>query len=127
MNMTRIKSMMWAGPVLALALVSGSAATAHAQYGPPPPPPGAGYQGGGGWDAPPQGFRDVQQQGFRDGIEGARKDFENHRRPNVNNRDEYRHPRFGGPDRHAYRQSFRQGYNVGVRHMTQGGPGPRPY
>ena len=77
-------------------------------------------------DRPPE-FQDVQRQGFHDGIEGARKDYENHRPPNVNNRDEYRHPRFRGPDRRAYRQGFRRGYQVGVQHMMQGGPGPRPY
>ena len=102
-------------PVLALALLTGAAPTARAQYGPPP------QQQGGGWDQAPQEFQDVQRQGFHDGIEGARKDFENHRRPNVNNRDEYRHPRFGGPDRHAYREGFRRGYDVGVQHLTQGG------
>lgn len=120
------KARMWTASVLGLALLTGGAAAAHAQYGPPPPPPGA-YQGGGGWDVPPQEFREVQQQGFHDGIEGARKDFENHRRPNVNNRDEYRHPAFRGPDRHAYREGFRRGYNVGVRHFAEAGPGPRPY
>lgn len=118
---------MWTAPVLGLALLTGSAVAAHAQYGPPPPPPQGAYQGGGGWDQAPQEFREVEQQGFHDGIEGARRDFENHRRPNVNNRDEYRHPRFGGPDRHAYRQAFRHGYDVGVQHLMQGGPGPRPY
>lgn len=119
------KAMMLTAPALALALLTGAAGTASAQYGPPPPQQ-QGYQGGG-WDQAPQEFQDVQRQGFHDGIEGARRDFENHRRPNVNNRDEYRHPRFGGPDRRAYRQGFRRGYDVGVQHMTQGGPGPRPY
>ena len=119
-----------------LALMGGSA-VAHAQYGPPQggPPPGqdrGGYdQGRGGWDAPPQEYRDVQRQGFHDGIEGARKDFENHRRPNVNNRDEFRHPNVPGNLRHDYRDGFRRGYNVGVQHIYNGGGpnggGPRPY
>ena len=121
-----LRKMMWTAPVFALALLTGGAVSAHAQYGPPPGPPPQGYQGGG-WDQPPQEFQDVQRQGFHDGIVGAQKDFENHRAPNVNNRDEFRHPSFRGPDRHAYRQGFRRGYDVGVRHLTQGGPGPRPY
>ena len=108
----------WTAPVLGLALLTGSAAVAHAQYG--PPPQAQGYQGGG-WDAPPQEFQEVQRQGFHDGIEGARRDFENHRPPNVNNRDEYRHPSVHGPDRRAYREGFRRGYDAGVRHLTQGG------
>ena len=117
---------------LTLALMGGSA-VAHAQYGPPQggPPPGAYGQGPGGWEAPPQEFRDVQRQGFHDGIEGARKDFENHRRPNVNNRDEFRHPNVPGNLRHDYRDGFRRGYNVGVQHIYNGGGpnggGPRPY
>ncbi len=95
--------------------------------GPPPqyqgpPPPGYGPQP---WEAPPSQYqRDVQQQGFHDGVEGARKDFQNHRQPNVNNRDEYRHPRFSGPDRQPYREAFRNGYQVGVQHIYNGG-GPR--
>ncbi len=83
--------------------------------------------GPGGWDQPPGSYRnDVMRQGYRDGIEGARKDVENHRRPNVNNRDEYRHPNVGGPARHDYRQGFREGYQNAMAHMAGGG-GPRPY
>ncbi len=77
------------------------------------------------WASPPSEYqRDVQRQGFHDGVEGARKDFENHRKPNVNNRDEFRHPRFQGPDREAYRDAFRRGYEAGVDHLWAGG-GPR--
>ncbi len=98
----------------------------HAQYQGPPPPPPPGYQGGpGGWDAPPQEIQsDVMRRGFHDGIEGARKDYENHRPPNVNNRDEFRHPDVSRGLRHDYREGFRRGYDAGVRHMM-GGPGPR--
>lgn len=106
---------------LAAAMLVGSGAAASAQYqqGPPPPPPGAQ----GGWDAPPPEFRDAARQGFHDGIEGARKDYENHRRPNVNNRDEYRHPHVPGELRHDYKEGFRRGYDAGVRHMMgEGGP-----
>lgn len=89
-----------------------------------------GYRPGdqGGWDAPPSDFRnDVGRQGFHDGIEGARKDVENHRRPNVNNRDEYRHPNVSGPVRHDYREGFRRGYHVAMQHMVDGGGDRRPY
>ncbi len=96
-----------------------------AQYAPPPGPPPNGYgQGPGGWDVPPGEYRDVQRQGFHDGIEGARKDYENHRRPDVNNRDEYRHPNVPGNVRHDYREAFRRGYTVGVQHLMGGGPHP---
>lgn len=102
---------------------------AQYQQGPPPPPPGAygqgpGGQGPGGWEGPPPEFRDeIHQRGFRDGIEGARKDFGNHRPPNVNNRDEFRHPPVPRGARHDYRDGFRRGYQVGVQHIYGGGPG----
>ena len=54
----------------------------------------------------------------------SRRDFANHRPPNVDNRDEYRNPKFiPGPDRRDYRFGFQRGYDVAVRHMY--GPGPR--
>ena len=107
---------------LAMLLISVPAAL-HAQYGPPPGPPPGYQQGPGGWDGPPQEFNEAQRQGFHDGIEGARKDYGNHRAPNVNNRDEYRHPNVPGPLRHDYRVGFRRGYDAGVRHLMAGGPG----
>lgn len=103
--------------------------------GPPPgygPGPGYGQgpgydrdrDGRGGWDAPPSEFtRDVQRNGFRDGLTGAQRDFENHRPPNVNNRDEYRDYR--GPERRAYRQAFARGYRAWWDHSRMGGR--RPY
>ena len=75
------------------------------------------------WMTPPPEFAAAQQRGFHDGIEGAKKDYENHRPPNVNNRDEYRNPYFiASPDRRDYRFGFARGYQVAVRHMY--GPGP---
>ena len=72
----------------------------------------------GGWDAPPSEFREIQRQGFHDGIEGARKDFDNHRAPNVNNRDEYRHPHVSPSARDDYREGFRRGYDAAMRHLN---------
>jgi len=69
------------------------------------------------WQAPPRELNESQQRGFHDGIEGARKDFENHRQPNVENRDEYRHPSLPPELREAYRDGFRRGYQVGVDHI----------
>lgn len=81
------------------------------QPAPPPPPPPAQ------WDAFPTEFNDVQRQGFHDGIEGARRDFENHRAPTPENRDEFRHPRVPPPLREAYREGFRRGYNRAMSHL----------
>ena len=110
-------------------MLAGALSAAAQNYGPPPPPPPQGYGQGydqGGWDAPPAEFREAMQRGFHDGVEGARRDFQNHRPPNVNNRDEYRNPHFvPPPDRHDYRMGFRRGYEVAVRHIYGGGYGPR--
>jgi ribosome modulation factor len=103
----------------AFVLLLGFPAALPAQYAQPGPPP-PGY-GAGGWDAPPSEFNEIQQRGFHDGIEGARKDYENHRQPNVNNRDEYRHPNNVPKGLRAdYRAAFQRGYDAGVRHMMGG-------
>ena len=119
---TNLKRLTGAG-ALALAL-SLTAVPMHAQYGPPPPPPGQG--GPGGWDAPPPEMRAAMQQGYQDGVTGARKDVENRRRPNVNNRDEYRHPHVPRNVYHDYREAFREGYHRAVVNMGYGRPGPGP-
>jgi hypothetical protein len=77
------------------------------------------------WDTPPQEFRDIQRQGFHDGIEGARKDYDNHRRPDVNNRDEYRHPHVPDSAKSDYRDGFRRGYGAATDHLMNGTHGPR--
>jgi hypothetical protein len=87
-----------------------------------PPPPGFGHEHG--WDTPPGEWNDIQRRGFHDGMEGARKDMQNHRRPDVNNRDEYRHPNLPHELRGAYRDAFRRGYDRYMSHMM-GGHGPR--
>jgi hypothetical protein len=94
---------------------------AQAQQGPPPPGYGPEY-GHEVWASPPAEVQGVQSQGFHDGIEGARKDYENHRQPNVENRDEFRHPPVSHHDREAYRQGFRRGYETGVEHLMRGYP-----
>jgi hypothetical protein len=102
-------------PMLAMAVgvVSSSPSKAYAAASQAP-----GYvQDQPGWDAPPAEFRDVQRQGFHDGIEGARKDFDHHRRPDVNNRDEYRHPHVDRAVREDYREGYRRGYDVAMHHL----------
>lgn len=72
----------------------------------------------GGWDMPPPELQDVQRRGFRDGIIGAQRDFDNHRRPDPNNRDEYRHPNVPRNLWDAYQDGFRRGYARAVAHLT---------
>jgi hypothetical protein len=85
-------------------------------------PTGAAFQDygqdRGGWDTPPQELQDIQRQGFRDGIIGAQKDIGNHRRPDPNNRDEFRHPRLPREQWEAYQDGFRRGYERGIAHLT---------
>ncbi len=81
-----------------------------------------GYYGGQEpWAQMPGDYNDeAARKGFHDGIEGARRDAENHRRPDVNNRDEYRHPDVHSRDRRAYRDAFRRGYETGMDHLMNG-------
>lgn len=114
-----MKMTYWAAPALAFTMLLSGAAAGAQYYGPPQPP---AYGQGPAWDAPPAEFRAAQQRGFHDGVEGARRDYQHHRQPDVNNRDEFRNPHFiAPPDRRDYREGFRQGYYAAVRHMY--GPG----
>jgi hypothetical protein len=107
-----------ASALLALGLMTFTGA-AFAQYGPPPPPPPPQY-GMRGWDAPPGELRDFQRRGFLDGVQGAERDFENHRIWNVNNRDEFRHPAVPPNVRGDYREGFKKGYYATVQHYQRG-------
>lgn len=79
----------------------------------------------GGWDTPPPQYSEVERLGFHDGIEGARRDFGNHRQPSPNNRDEYRSPHVAWQLRDAYRAAFRRGYEVAASRLWGGvQPGP---
>lgn len=92
---------------LTIALL-GSAGSAFAQYY--GPPPAQHWQG--------DVERDLEHRGFQDGMFGADRDFQNHRRPDVNNRDEFRNPHFGSAwAQHEYREGFRRGYYTRVRQI----------
>jgi hypothetical protein len=84
-----------------------------------------GYdQDRGAWDEPPREMSEIQRRGFHDGIEGARHDIENHRNPDVNNRDEYRNADFPPEVREQYRESFRRGYARAVSRLLGGAQPP---
>ena len=90
---------------------------AGAEYGSPPPyPPYPPQYARPGWDAPPEEMRDFQRRGYADGVQGAQRDFENHRVWNVNNRDEFRHPDVPRNVRGDYRYGFKRGYYATVQH-----------
>jgi hypothetical protein len=102
-----------------LAAATGIAGSSHSRaYAAAPQEHAPGYaQDQQAWDAPPAEFRDVQRQGFHDGVEGARLDFDHHRLPDVNNRKEYKHPHVDPAVREDYREGFRRGYDVAMKHM----------
>lgn len=113
----------FAVPALAFLVSAGGMGLVHAARAQDGPPQGYyGQDQGGDWNGPPSEFNDIQRRGFHDGLEGSRKDFGNHRRPDVNNRDEYRHPHLPREMREDYREGFRRGYYVGMRHLMGGGP-----
>jgi hypothetical protein len=114
--------------LVAVALVAVPLSGFAQGYGAPPPPPPGAYgpgPGQGGWDQPPGDFREFRRQGFADGVQGAQRDFQNHRIWNVKNRDEFRHPPVPGYARNEYREGFKRGYYSAVNHFQGGGPGPR--
>jgi len=61
-----------------------------------------------------------ERRGFYDGARGADRDFGNHRRPDVNNRDEYRDPNLPRWAAHEYREGFRRGYYERVQQIYNG-------
>lgn len=104
-------------PVLTAILTASGPAVAIASAAPPPSP--ALGQDRDDWNvAPPREYNDVQRRGFHDGIEGARRDFGNHRRPDPDNRDEFRHPENVPPPMwNAYRDAFRRGYQIAASRL----------
>ena len=98
-------------PALAVGLLAcEKRALAQQYYGPPPFAYGQ-HEAEEAWE----------RRGFYDGMNGAEHDFWNHRRPNVNNRDEYRDPdSIPGWARHEYREGFRRGYYLRARQLYYG-------
>ena len=98
---------------LGLALLASGDLFAQQYYGPAP------YG-----DRDSRAERALESRGFRDGIFGADRDFQNHRRPDVNNRDEYRNGnRLPVWAQNEYREGFRRGYYQRVRQIYGGGQG----
>jgi hypothetical protein len=92
-------------PALTVALFASQGSVfAQRYYGPAP------YGDRGGEAA-------LEHQGFEDGMVGADRDFQNHRRPDVNNRDEFRNPHMVGWAQHEYREGFRRGYYLRVQQI----------
>jgi hypothetical protein len=107
-------------PAIALVLVTSGPGAAISSAAPTPQP--FAQDRDRDWDIPPREFNDLQRRGFRDGVEGARRDYGNHRRPDVNNREEYRN----GNQPEPYRAAFRSGYEMAASHLWGGEPSELP-
>jgi hypothetical protein len=103
-----------------LALLAG-VPLSYPSFAAPPEPGGFGQER---WEMPPGEFNEIQRRGFRDGIEGARRDFGNHRNPDVNNREEYRNNNMPRGVRRVYKEAFRSGYEQAASHLWGGPPPP---
>jgi hypothetical protein len=103
-----MKILRFAVPALATLALFGPAA--FRAVAAPAPQQGQGYGQDRDWDRPPREYNEVQRLGFHDGMQGAQRDFDNHRSPDPRNRDEYRSPHVGYRLRDAYREAFRRGY-----------------
>ena len=90
---------------------------AHAQ-----PLPGAQYQDRDRdqdrWGEPPSEYRDAQRQGFHEGVEAARRDFQSRHHRDADDHEMYKHPPVGGDEaRRDFREGFKEGYRRAVEHM----------
>jgi len=61
-----------------------------------------------------------ERKGFYDGVRGADRDFRHGRRPDVNNRHEYRDPDLPRWEQHEYREGYRRGYYERVKQLYYG-------
>jgi hypothetical protein len=103
---------------LALSLGATSGGIAAKAFAAPPASPAAGYQEGR-WDEPPSEYRDASRQGFHDGIEAARRDFETRSHKDADDHDRYRHPSVEREFFDDYRHAFREGYSRAMHHLKE--------
>lgn len=112
MKLNRLATPAW---ILCLALPAVSAISSAA---PTTAPAIAQYRDQGAYGEP---YIQARRRGFEDGMEGAIKDFGNQRRPDPDNRDEFRHPPVPGQLRDAYRDGFTRGYQQAMSELMSGG------
>jgi hypothetical protein len=106
-----------ATPLLAVALMSGAALSAHAQEANKAnQTQDAQAQD---WNTPPPGTEQAQQ-GYRDGIQAAQLDRAAHRKIDAEASHLYVHPPVKGAIRDEYRSSFKTGYQAALKHDNSG-------
>ena len=104
-------------PALAVALIVPAGWTTAKAYAAAPAQPASGLYQERSWDEPPGEFREAQRKGFHDGVEAARHDVERRSHRDADDHDAYRHPHVERELRNDYREGFRRGYEVAMRHM----------
>ena len=114
----RITSFAVAGLALALGSLVAQTANSNAYAAEPSGVAGvAGVQWNMPWNQPPSEFKEMERRGFHDGVQGAMKDFDHHRFPDVERRSEYRKPHVEPSLREDYRKGFRRGYDDAMHHL----------
>lgn len=104
---------------LTVALAASAGWMSVKAYAAPLTQPAAGLYQERSWEEPPGELREVQRQGFHDGISAARRDFERHSHKDADDHEAYRHPRVERSLREDYREGFRRGYEAAKNHMRE--------
>ena len=110
-------------PALALCMAAPATTKLAAQEPLPPPPSAPQYSSpqdqyqDRDWDRTPDGYRDPQRQGFREGVEAARRDFVNHHHADADDHDVFKRPPVDKQDRGEFREGFKEGYRRAMDHM----------
>jgi hypothetical protein len=107
----------------ALVVPAGIAARAHAAALPAP----QGFYQERPWDQPPDEYRDAQRQGFHEGIEAARKDWDRHSHKDADDHERYKHPPVPESLHGDYRDGFKHGYEMAMHHMKDEHHDDHPY
>ena len=123
-------------PALALCIAAPATIKAAAQESPLPPsaPQSSATQSQDqyqdrdrDWDRTPDGYRDPQRQGFREGVEAARRDYMNHRHADADDHDVFKRPPVDRQDRGEFREGFKEGYRRAMDHMKHDRDRDRDY
>ena len=113
-----MKKTWFAVSALAISLGATSGGLTSRAYAAPTGARAAGYQEGR-WDEAPSEYRDAQRQGFHNGVEAARRDFENHRHKDADDHEMYKHPPVERDLHGDYRNAFKEGYSRAMHHMRE--------
>ena len=98
-------------PLIAVALMSGTAFSAPAQEKQTPTTESRS------WNTPPPGTEQAQSA-YRDGVEAAQLDKAAHRKIDAKSSHLYLHPPVKGAARDEYRTNFTAGYEAAVKHSS---------